>query len=36
MVETTGTETRDIATHDPSAHAVVDVLTLVPIMMVES
>jgi hypothetical protein len=36
MVETMGTETRDIAMHDPSAHSEVDVLTLVPIVVVES
>jgi hypothetical protein len=36
MVETMGTETRDITTHDPPAHWEVDVLTLVPIMVVES
>jgi hypothetical protein len=36
MVETMGTETRDSAAHGPSAHAEVDVLTLVPIVAVES
>jgi hypothetical protein len=36
MVERTGTETRDSAAHDPSAHTEVDVLTLVPIMVVEN
>ena len=36
MVETMGTETRDIAMHDPSEHREVDVLTLVPIVVVES
>lgn len=35
MVETMGTETRDIAVHDPSAHTEVDVLTLVPIVVME-
>jgi len=36
MVETTGTVMRDSAAHDPSAHTEVDVLTLVPIVAVES
>jgi hypothetical protein len=36
MVETMGTETRDVATHVPSEHTVVDVLTLVPIVAMES
>ena len=36
MVDMTGTEARDSATHDPSAHTEVDVLTLVPIVVVES
>jgi hypothetical protein len=36
MVEMTGTETRDVAAHDPSAHTEVDVLTLVPIVAMES
>jgi hypothetical protein len=36
MVETMGTEARDITIHDPSAHVEVDVLTLVPIVAVES
>jgi hypothetical protein len=35
-VETMGTETRDVAAHDPSAHTEVDVLTLVPIVAMES
>ena len=36
MVETMGTETRDITTHDPVAHSEVDVLTLVPIVVAEN
>jgi hypothetical protein len=36
MVEMVGTERGDIAMHDPSEHTVVDVLTLVPIVAVES
>jgi hypothetical protein len=35
MVETMGTETREIAMHDSSTHSEVDVLTLVPIVVVE-
>jgi hypothetical protein len=36
MVETMSTEMREIAMHDSSMHSEVDVLTLGPIVMVES
>jgi hypothetical protein len=36
MVETMGAETRDITVHDPFAQSEVDVLTLVPIVVMES